>query len=183
MIQTQDGTILNARGEPLVFKNTLYTVGYGIERWRPGAVTAELKRLYLAGASMDTIIDVRLHPFSQDLPDWNRERLSSRWRHQYIWSEELGNVNHQNRAAGIQLLDEKSGLQLIQAWLVFSDVLLLCQCADASKCHRSYVAKKLQERNACKVVHLLQDDLAKATARLSHREKQAERSGQLALFE
>jgi uncharacterized protein (DUF488 family) len=86
------------------------------------------------------LIDIRLSPRSRWRSAFNKAALEARYPMQYIHVQALGNVNYQNRALGIDLLDAKSGIQAL-LYLIEDEhaIMLLCACKDYEACHRKIV--------------------------------------------
>jgi uncharacterized protein (DUF488 family) len=131
---------------------TLYTLGYATraDRKRLDALMRDHQRL---------LVDTRSTPCCSWNPAFRREVLVQRYncdeqahlpqgqrRIRYLWlGETLGNVNA--RAGGpMQLANLDQGSKQIMTVLCEGrDVILLCECADQSRCHRTLVAKLVQD--------------------------------------
>ena len=121
-------------------RGTIYTLGYSQRK-----AAATLERLLRQPQTL--LLDVRYQPVSRWNPEWNRADLVARYGEQYRWERRLGNVNYWSRERGIQLpgnaqeaVQEAAGLLLAGTSLV-----LLCCCGDERACHRSLVAKLIQD--------------------------------------
>jgi uncharacterized protein (DUF488 family) len=105
------------------------------------------------------LVDTRWKPWSRWHPNFRREALHQRYnldeqahlpqsnRHvRYVWfGATLGNVNDQSRGP-IRLANPKPGMKQVVTWLREGrDDMLLCACADAILCHRTLVAKFVQD--------------------------------------
>ena len=126
-------------GKP-VERGTIYTLGYS---QRDAAAT--LERLMRPPRTL--LVDVRYQPVSGWSPQWNRASLAGRYKERYVWERRLGNLHFRSRDLPIllapgfqQAIDEAAGLLCAGISLV-----LLCTCADERACHRSYVAKLIQD--------------------------------------
>ena len=121
---------------------TLYTLGYA----HPDA-TAQLERLMTHTNII--LVDIRHTPRSRWFPAWNRNALTARYRHRYIWDQRLGNVNHdpQRRKLGIKLDEGHMDAVHTAAEMLLqgTSLILLCACKDPQKCHRVVVAKLIQD--------------------------------------
>src|SRR6266571_2510515 len=124
----------------LVTTGTLYTIGYS----NPGAA-AHVARLMQGAQTM--LVDIRYSPRSRWSPQWNWKSLSACYGSRYLWDRRLGNVNYQQRERGIELAEGHP--QAIQAAASRlrqgTTLILLCACKDARSCHRSLVAKLIQD--------------------------------------
>jgi uncharacterized protein (DUF488 family) len=123
-----------------VERGTIYTLGYSQRK-----AAATLERLLRQPQTL--LLDVRFQPVSRWNPEWNRADQAARYGEQYRWERRLGNVNYWSRDRGILLpansqeaVQEAAGLLLAGTSLV-----LLCCCGDERACHRSYVAKLIQD--------------------------------------
>src|SRR2546425_1219147 len=121
-------------------RGTIYTLGYS---QRKAAATQER----LLRQPQTLLLDVRYQPVSRWNPEWNRADLAARYGKQYRWERRLGNVNYWSRERAIQLpgnaheaVQEAAGLLLAGISLV-----LLCCCGDERACHRSLIAKLIQD--------------------------------------
>jgi hypothetical protein len=123
--------------------HAIYTAGYA--RWTPDALAAKVAEL---GAML---IDTRYVPWAKN-PDFRRETLEDRFGESYLWVRALGNVNY--RGGPIELAAPDEALPLLASILAERPVVLLCVCADASRCHRAVAAAFLQARLGGEIVHL-----------------------------
>jgi hypothetical protein len=63
----------------------------------------------------------------------------------YVWYRSLGNRNYR-QGGPIQLASPEQGVRhVVAALLAGRDVILLCACADARRCHRLLVARLVQD--------------------------------------
>lgn len=125
----------------------LYTLGYA------AAGADERLDELMRDASM-TLVDIRYHPASRYRPQYRKSALEQRFDVRYCHVPELGNVNYRDSTLPIVLADTAAGLSCVLFWLERGySVCLLCACADARACHRSVVARLVQERCSCEVVH------------------------------
>ncbi len=117
--------------------STIYTVGYmglSVERLK-----AEAQML---GA---VVVDVRYRPYSRNAA-WNRPRLegSLGGERRYFWAgETLGNVNY--KGGPVKLANPGPGVQLVTGILDHKPVILLCVCKSHKGCHRTDVARLVEE--------------------------------------
>lgn len=89
------------------------------------------------------LVDIRAMPFTGG--EWGfhtlRERLGSRYR----WVKQLGNARYKE-AGEIELIDAAAGVDAVKKLAdEFPTVVLMCACEDATRCHRSVVAKLLRD--------------------------------------
>src|SRR6266567_3616482 len=125
---------------------TLFTLGYS-------AQGAEARLIELMGTDLHAspiktlLVDIRFSPRSKRFPEWSAGALHSRWHHCY-WQlgHSLGNENFHDKALPIKLAKPEPGIKHI-CWHLRrgTNVILLCACADESRCHRLIVAKMVQE--------------------------------------
>ena len=119
---------------------TIYTIGYA----HPGAAAnvAQLMR-----QEHIILLDVRLSPRSRWQPTWNRAALQTAYGARYRWDKRLGNLNYQQRELGIELADGHLDAAREAAVLLAggTSLILLCACKDARTCHRTTVAKLIQD--------------------------------------
>lgn len=111
---------------------TLFSAGYAGQTADAFAAFVEREDL--------TVADVRLKPFSR-MPGWSRKALAARFGDRYVWIPELGNLNYQG--GPIRLQDERAGLATLRALLETRAVVVLCVCADPTRCHRTVVTAAL----------------------------------------
>jgi uncharacterized protein (DUF488 family) len=121
-------------------RGTIYTIGYA----SPGA-----------GAHVDhlmqdeqiILLDVRLSPRSRWQPAWNRHALEATYGPRYQWDRRLGNLNYQERTRGIELAEGHLDAAQDAAVLLSAgtSLIVLCACKDAQTCHRTLVAKLIQD--------------------------------------
>ena len=124
----------------LTERGTLYTLGYSA----PGAAT-QLERYMRAPRIL--LVDVRLRPASRWAPQWNRATLSSRYGERYRWEPRLGNLHYKSRALPILLAPDHPSAITDLASLILSgtSLVLLCACSDGRACHRTLVARLIQD--------------------------------------
>ena len=125
---------------------TVYTFGY--EAYKITDLDVEVKRL---GA---IVVDVRFSPYARNDAKFNRAELQQRYGAKYVWIQELGNKNYRN-GKPIEFMDEALGARRLGG--ITSDgtsVILLCGCQDRTTCHRTELAKRLNEECGWDVRHL-----------------------------
>lgn len=88
------------------------------------------------------LLDIRFSPFSrnQQFAGWALKRRLTDQNYQHI--KPLGNVNYKN-GGPIEIADFPAGLEVIRQSV--RPVILMCACRDAAGCHRTVVAKMLQD--------------------------------------
>lgn len=128
---------MNTNGS--IERGTIYTLGYS---QRKAAATVER----LLRQPQTLLLDVRYQPISRWNPEWNRAELAARYGEQYRWERRLGNINYWSRERGILLpANAQEGVQEAAGLLLAgTSLVLLCCCGDERACHRSYVAKLIQ---------------------------------------
>jgi uncharacterized protein (DUF488 family) len=121
-------------------RGTIYTLGYA----QPDAA-AHLDRLMRD--PLMCLVDIRSQPRSRPWPQWNRAALSARYSRRYVWERRLGTVHYRDQEQGITLAE--GHLEAIREAAVLlcegTSLVLLCACKDARTCHRSLVAKLIQD--------------------------------------
>jgi len=123
-----------------VERGTIYTLGYS----QPKA-SARLEQLMRHPHTL--LVDVRYQPVSRWNPQWNRAALSGRYGQQYVWDRRLGTIHSQSRDRSIQLAAGHQEAVRAAATLLLAgtSLVLLCACGDERTCHRSYVARLIQD--------------------------------------
>lgn len=127
--------------------NTIYTYGYAdTDPAQLDALAADL------GA---VIIDTRYTLWSRD-PRWRGGALIPLFgRTRYAWyGPTLGNRNHQQPSAPIELANPKQAAAPIGRILEQRPIILLCQCKQWQTCHRSVAADYLAAQLGAPVEHL-----------------------------
>jgi Domain of unknown function DUF488 len=121
-------------------RGTIYTLGYA----HPQAAVA-LERLMRNPTVL--LLDVRYQPVSRWNAQWNRASLTARYGEQYCWEQRLGNSNYWSRERGIQLPGNSQEAVREAATLICAgtSLVLLCACGDERACHRSLIAKLIQD--------------------------------------
>jgi len=121
-------------------RGAIYTLGYSQHN-----AASTLERLLRQPRIL--LLDVRYQPICRWNPAWNRADLAARYGEQYRWEPRLGNVNYWSQTRPIhfptgyrQAVRETANLLCAGTSLV-----LLCCCRDERSCHRSLVAKLVQE--------------------------------------
>jgi uncharacterized protein (DUF488 family) len=121
-------------------RGTLYTCGYAHPE-----TAARVARLMSNPAML--LVDIRYRPRSRWQPAWNRNALAGIYGARYVWDRRLGNLNYQHRECGIALAEGHAAAVQEAAALLCAgtSLLLLCACKDARTCHRTLVAKYIQD--------------------------------------
>lgn len=114
----------------------IYPCGYAVHEARIAQLMQEQSRLIM--------IDTRLKPWSKK-PAWRAEALKAAYGERYRWAGKyLGNLNYKN-GGPIRLADPAAGLLGLRHWLQHGyDLLLLCGCADYTRCHLKTIVEALQ---------------------------------------
>ncbi len=135
----------------IVERGTIYTLGYSQRK----AATA-LERLLRQPRTL--LLDVRYQPVCHWNPEWDRAALAARYGEQYHWERRLGNLYYWSRDQGIRLPGNyrEATREAANLLLAGTSLVLLCACGNERSCHRSYVAK------------LIQDTLPAPTMKVSH---------------
>jgi uncharacterized protein (DUF488 family) len=124
----------------LVERGTIYTLGYAAPH-----AAAQLER-YMRMQSI-LLVDVRLRPISRWACQWDKAALASRYGSYYRWEPRLGNLHYWDRERDIRLPAEHPNAITELATLVLAgtSLVLLCACRDTRACHRTIIAKLLQD--------------------------------------
>ena len=112
---------------------TVYTTGY------QGTRLEDLEA-FLRAEDAD-LFDIRFKPWSPN-PTFTKTALAERFGDRYHHVVALGNRLYKTNS--VELVDYAGGVRQIQANP--RPVVLLCACADASTCHRSFVGRALAEQ-------------------------------------
>jgi uncharacterized protein (DUF488 family) len=122
---------------------TLYTLGYA--GYAHPDASFQLER-YLRQEPI-LLLDIRSSPRSRWYPAWNKAALAARYGYRYTWEPRLGNVNYRHRDLGIELAQGHREAVHAAAKLLCegTNLVLLCACKDERTCHRSLVAKLIQD--------------------------------------
>lgn len=99
------------------------------------------------------VVDVRQRPWSRD-GQWRKAVLTATFGANCRHLPDLG--NRTRSVQRVQLVNEERGLARLEELLhVHRRVLIICLERDHSRCHRSYVAQRMQERiEDLEVAHL-----------------------------
>jgi hypothetical protein len=90
------------------------------------------------------VVDIRMSPRSQYMPDFNKVRLQARFPGRYVHMPELGNVNYNNDLP-IEIAAPGRGIaRLINGLNKGYTLILLCACKDEG-CHRWVVVDLLKQ--------------------------------------
>lgn len=121
-------------------RGTIYTLGYSQRN-----AAAILERLLRQPALL--LLDVRYQPVCRWNPAWNRAELTARYGEQYRWERRFGNVNYWSHSRPIQLSTgwQEAVLDATALLCAGTSLVLLCACSDERACHRSLIARSIQE--------------------------------------
>ncbi len=124
---------------PATLRGAIYILGYSQR------TAATLQRLLCQPHIL--LWDIRYRPVSRWNPQRNRAELAARSGEQYRWERRLGNVNYWSHTRDIQLpVGWQLAIREASALLCRgTSLVLLCACGDERACHRSLVAKLIQE--------------------------------------
>ncbi|MBN8237773.1 DUF488 domain-containing protein [Marinobacter hydrocarbonoclasticus] len=153
----------------------IFTIGY------EGMSVEQFKQVML-NAGIDTLVDVRELPLSRK-PGFSKTKLRSELADAgigYVHMPKLGcpkPVRHQLKEDGdwgkykVQFLEHLAGQDQELAKLAETastqSCALMCFEADATFCHRSLVARSVQQRAGFSVVHLSKKWLKKVVAEVA----------------
>ena len=84
------------------------------------------------------LLDIRLSPRSEQ-KDWAKPELQERFGDRYRWVPALGNKNFNCPGAPVEIANPRIGLQIVTA--ARRDVILMCGCRNADRCHRAPVGE------------------------------------------
>jgi uncharacterized protein (DUF488 family) len=111
---------------------TVYSTGYS------GRTPDDLLRV---ATELDAVVfDIRFSPLSRS-PEWRKSSLAKVLGERYVHCKDLGNQAYKAGGHQIEIVNLEAGRAQIAAEA--RPVILLCVCADAATCHRTYVAKEL----------------------------------------
>ena len=121
-------------------RGTIYTLGYSQRK-----AVATLERLLRQPRIL--LLDVRYQPTSRWNPQWNRAELVARYGEQYRWERRLGNVNYWSQTRPILLPTgyQQAVCEAVDLLCAGTSLVLLCCCGDERACHRTLIAKLIQE--------------------------------------
>jgi len=121
-------------------RGTMYTLGYT----DPNA-SARLERLMRNPRAL--LVDVRYQPTSRWAFQWNRAALTARYGRRYVWERRLGTIHYREPERAIELAAGYQDAVREAAALLCAgtSLVLLCACKDERACHRSLVAKLIQD--------------------------------------
>ena len=121
-------------------RGNIYTLGY-----TQAKAEAHLERLMRNPRVL--LVDVRYQPVFQWAQHWNRASLTARYGERYVWDRRLGNVHYRDREHAIELAP--GYLQAVREAVALvcagTSLVLLCACRDERACHRSLIAKLIQD--------------------------------------
>jgi uncharacterized protein (DUF488 family) len=123
-----------------VERGTIYTLGYSQAK-----AAARLEQLMRHPHVL--LVDVRYQPVSRWNPQWNRVALVGHYGHRYVWDRRLGNIHYRSRDRAILLSagHPEAVREAAALLLEGTSLVLLCACGDERACHRSYVARLIQD--------------------------------------
>lgn len=138
-------------------KHPIYTIGYNAG-WTVPSLWTAIQQL---GA---LLFDIRYSAWSSK-QEWRQEALQSVFGDTYRHVRAMGNINF--RGSGIVIANLPKGLTEIEQ--AAKPIVLMCACEKATKCHRTVVARALQERGHT-VTELLPAPEAHSSVALSIRQ-------------
>ena len=121
-------------------RGTIYTLGYT----QPKA-EAHLERLMRNPRLL--LVDVRYQPVSRWAQRWNRASLAGRYGERYVWERRFGNVHYRDHEQAIALPPgyQQAVCEAVALVCAGTSLVLLCACRDERACHRSLIAKLIQD--------------------------------------
>jgi uncharacterized protein (DUF488 family) len=130
----------DAMTKSFVERGTIYTLGYSAQG-AAGQLERSIRQTHML------LVDVRLRPVSRWAYGWNKAALASRYGSSYRWEPRLGNLHYKSRDLPIALAPghEDAIAELAALILAGSSLVLVCACRDARACHRTLVAKLVQD--------------------------------------
>ena len=125
---------------PATLRGTISTLGYSQYQ-----ATATLERLLRQPHI--PLLDVCYQPTSRRHIQWNRAELAARYGQEYRWERRLGNVNYWSQTRPIQLPagHEQALREAVDLLCAGTSLVLLCCCGDELTCHRTLVARLIQD--------------------------------------
>lgn len=99
----------------------------------------------LMDRSGSVLLDCRLRPYSR-WHAWSQSALQARYGSRYVHVPEWGNRRYRDRGP-IEIVDLAQGMMRVMTALRASGadtVILMCGCADATRCHRSLLVPIVQ---------------------------------------
>jgi uncharacterized protein (DUF488 family) len=124
---------------PLNGIGTLYTIGYAHPTARP-----QIERLMQQEQTI--LLDIRSSPYSR-WALWKKQALMHRYGQRYRWERRLGNLKYHHQEREIELAEgHRQAVEHVASMLFQgTSLILLCACKDARTCHRTLVAKLVQD--------------------------------------
>jgi uncharacterized protein (DUF488 family) len=124
----------------LTERGTIYTLGYS-------AKSAAMQLESYMRLAHTLLVDVRLRPASRWAHFWNKAALAARYGGGYRWEPRLGNLHYKSRDLPIALAPghEDAIAELASLILEGTSLVLLCVCSDGQACHRTLVARLVQD--------------------------------------
>ncbi len=118
---------------------TLSTIGYA----HPAACP-QIERLMQQERTM--LLAIRSCPYSR-WAWWKKPALMHRSGQRSRWERRLGNLNFHHQQRGIELAEgRRQAVEQVTSMLFQgTSLILLCACKDARTCHRTLVAKLVQD--------------------------------------
>ena len=131
---------MTTRVNTTTLRGTSYTLGYA----HPDAM-AQLDRLMRDPQTC--LVDIRSQLRSRLAHQWSRSALVARYARRYVWERRLGTIHDHHQEQGIKLAEGYHDAIHEAAALLCegTSLVLLCACRDARTCHRSLVAKLIQD--------------------------------------
>jgi uncharacterized protein (DUF488 family) len=177
----------------------LASAGPGLTVYTIGHSNHELEVFFglLAAARIQTVADVRSHPFSRYATQFDRDRLPEALRQRGIeylflgeqvggkpesgeFYDDEGHVRY-DRLAGSPAFGQ--GLAVILDGIKARRLALMCSEEDPAECHRRRLIGRVLAARGVAVVHLRGDGRIQTEDDLAAEEQRARTRGQLSLFD
>jgi hypothetical protein len=113
--------------------NQIYTAGYH------GHNPTQLESFVTQHGAV--VADIRFVASSR-IDGWSRKDLAQRLGSSYFHLPTLGNTNY-NQPGPIAIANPEVGINIVKQWAAKKPIILLCGCADLTKCHRHTVSQML----------------------------------------
>ena len=121
-------------------RGNIYTLGY-----TQAKAEAHLERLMRNSRVL--LVDVRYQPVSHRAQQWNRAALAGCFGVRYVWDRRLGNVHYRAPEQAIEFAPgyQQAVREAVTLVCAGTSLVLLCACRDERACHRSLVARLIQD--------------------------------------
>ena len=113
-------------------------LGLGYQNAKDLAALVRATKNFHEEGAQAVLVDVRLKPRSR-IAQWNKGNIQAECSKQgvtYVWIQDLGNVNYKQAHAGIKLLNQKQGMEMLASLAKNNPIFIMCTCWSYNKCHR-----------------------------------------------